>query len=286
MSASDQSMVLSGVVAVSAVLFFALIFLGGSALMRRLQTNFERRVDRQLREQFISIDSSRLWALQCAASLLVAALAAALSQNVIVVALAGVCAAATPRILMRHIQSIQRERLRRQIPDALMLIAGSMRSGSGLSVAMARAASASPAPTRPHLERVLGDLRLGKALGEALQAFERRTGIEEVTLIATAIRVGSETGGPLAATLESLADAIRRRLAIESRIRALTAQGRLQAWVMALLPAVVLGLLALVDPPSFNELVFTQGGRIVLAAVVLAQLLGFRMVRRIVSIVV
>jgi tight adherence protein B len=284
MSAQHQILVLAALVAVSALLIFIVLVIGGSALMRRLRADFERRVERQLREQFIAIDSSRLWVLQCMASLGVATLVAGLSQSAIAVVLAAVCAAAIPRILIRHLQALRRERLRRQIPDALMLMAGAMRAGSGVSVAMARAASASPSPARPHLERVLGDLRLGTSMAEALHSFERRAGVEEVTLIATAIRVGSETGGPLAATLESLADAIRRRLAIESRIRALTAQGRLQAWVMALLPAVVLALLAVVDPPSFNEIIFTQGGRIVLAAVVIAQVLGFRMVRRIVRI--
>lgn len=284
MSAQEHALLVAAVVAVSALLVFIVLVIGGSALLRRLRADFERRVDRQLREQFIAVDSSRLWALQCMASLLVATLAAGLSQSAIAVVLAAVCAAAIPRVLIRYLQSRRRERLRRQIPDALMLMAGAMRAGSSLSVAMARAASASPSPARPHLERVLGDLRLGTSMAEALHAFERRVGVEEVTLVATAIRVGSETGGPLAVTLESLADAIRRRLAIESRIRALTAQGRLQAWVMALLPAVVLALLALVDPPSFNEIVFTQGGRIVLAAVVIAQVLGFRMVRRIVRI--
>jgi tight adherence protein B len=77
---------------------------------------------------------------------------------------------------------------------------------------------------------------------------------------------------------------VRKRLALESRIRALTAQGRLQAWIMALLPALVLALLALVDPPSFAEITMTRGGRLVLVTVLVAQLVGFRLVRRIVTI--
>ncbi len=270
--------------AVGALAIFALIAVVGSALMSKLQAGFSRRVDRQLRDQFISIDPSRLWAVQWMGSVLVAGLVAALTQSAAGVALAALLAVVLPQLLVKRIQMQRRERLRRQIPDALMLIAGSLRSGSGLSVALARAASVSPSPARPHLEWVLSDLRLGTPLGEALLAFERRARAEEVTLMATAIRVGSETGGPLAATLESLADAIRRRLALESRIRALTAQGRLQAWVMALMPAVVLALLALVDPPSFNELVFTTGGRITLGVVLVSQVLGFRLIRRIVQI--
>ena len=271
-------------VVAAALAVFAVVAAIGSVAMGQHRADFNRHVGRQLRDLFITIDPARLWILQCSGALTIAVLVAIITWNPFAVGIAAVLVMALPRLAITRLQYRRRQRLRQQVPDLLMVIAGSVRSGSGLSVALSRAASVSRAPARQHLEWLLGDLKLGTSLADALTAFERRAGAEEVTLVATAIRVGAETGGPLARTLESLADAIRRRLALESRIRALTAQGRLQAWIMALLPALVLALLALVDPPSFAEIVMTSGGRVVLAAVFAAQVVGFRWVRRIVTI--
>lgn len=271
-------------VVAAALAVFAVLAAIGSVAMGQHRADFNRHVGRQLRDLFITIDPARLWILQCTGALTIAVLVAIITWNPFVVGVSALLMMALPRWAITRLQHRRRQKLRQQVPDLLMVMAGSLRSGSGLSVALSRAASVSPAPTRQHLEWLLGDLKLGTSLADALTAFERRAGAEEVTLVATAIRVGAETGGPLARTLESLADAIRRRLALESRIRALTAQGRLQAWIMALLPALVLALLALVDPPSFAEIVMTSGGRAVLAAVFAAQVVGFRWVRRIVAI--
>lgn len=271
-------------VVAAALAVFAVVAAIGSVAMGQHRADFNRQVGRQLRDLFITIDPARLWILQCSGALTIAVLVAIITWNPFAVGISAVLVMALPRLAITRLQYRRRQRLRQQVPDLLMVIAGSVRSGSGLSVALSRAASVSRAPARQHLEWLLGDLKLGTSLADALTAFERRAGAEEVTLVATAIRVGAETGGPLARTLESLADAIRRRLALESRIRALTAQGRLQAWIMALLPALVLALLALVDPPSFAEIVMTSGGRVVLAAVFAAQVVGFRWVRRIVTI--
>lgn len=271
-------------VVAAALALFAVLAVLGSVAWGQQRADFNRRVERQLRDLFISINPAKLWMLQCVGALAVAALAAVITRNPVTVGLSAVLAMTLPHFAMVRLQHLRRQKLRRQIPDLLMLIAGSLRSGSGLSVALSRTAGVSPAPARQHLEWLLGDLKLGTSLADALTAFERRAAAEEATLMATAIRVGAETGGPLARTLESLADSVRKRLVLESRIRALTAQGRLQAWIMALLPAMVLALLALVDPPSFAEITMTRGGRMVLVAVMVAQVIGFRLVRRIVTI--
>ncbi len=88
----------------------------------------------------------------------------------------------------------------------------------------------------------------------------------------------------MAATLESLAEAMRRKLAIEGKIRALTAQGRLQAWVMGALPGVLAVLLFLVEPVAMRALVDTWQGWVVSATVLALQAMGVAMIRRIVAI--
>ena len=78
------------------------------------------------------------------------------------------------------------------------------------------------------------------------------------------------------------AEAVRK--SVEGKIRALTAQGRLQAWVVGALPAVLAALLFLVEPTAMRALIDTWQGWVVAAAVVALQAIGVALIRRIVSI--
>ena len=107
---------------------------------------------------------------------------------------------------------------------------------------------------------------------------------QEALLLANPPRSMQAAGGSMAGTLESLADSMRRRLALEGKIRALTAQGRLQAWVMGALPALLAAALYVVEPFAMRALGTTWQGWTVCAAVVSLQAVGFLAIRRIVAI--
>ena len=131
---------------------------------------------------------------------------------------------------------------------------------------------------------MLREQRLGASFDEALTGLERRMPLEETALMCAALRISRETGGNLAETLESLADAIRRKVTIEQKIRALTAQGRLQAWAMGLLPLLCAGLLWLVEPVAMRALFTTWYGLAVCGVVAVMQLLGLYFLRRVMRI--
>jgi tight adherence protein B len=280
---------------VAKVVFYVSVFFAACALFflfyrmvviwnRAVQARLQHKVERDLSQRLSPFLSQTLLTI---VSVLVISFALGvwlISSSLWAAACAALVAGLVPRALLNRARRRRLLLLREQFPQFLSLLAGSLRSGSGLTLAMTRAALSSPVPLRHEIERTLGDLRLGNSLSDAVSALERRVSIEDITLFATALRVGLDTGGSIANALESLGDTLRRKLAIESKVRALTAQGRVQAWVMALLPALILALLAVVDSPSFAELVFTETGRVVLLAVAVAQVAGFRLVKRIVSI--
>lgn len=269
---------------IAALFGFAAAVMLASKISSLLRARFDSQVGNALRDQFVTVDADRLWWFSCVVAALIAASTALVSGHWWAGVAAGALALLLPRAALSRIRRRQLERFRGQLPDFLILLSGSLRAGSGLSLALSRSATASPAPLRPQIEKVLADLRLGVSLTEAFASLERRAPLEEVSLLATVFRLGSDTGGSLAQSLDSLAQATRRKLAIESKIRALTAQGRMQAWVMALLPALILFLLAWVDRRSFDELTQTSAGRIVLLTVGLSQWVGFRLVQRIIRI--
>jgi len=265
----------------------ALLALGtllGQRYARRHRERFERAVGARMRESFLFVDPSRLFALQHLLAALATFAAWLLSGRWQVALLVAVAAGAMPALALRRLRRRRLEAFRQQMPDLLMLVAGGLRAGSGLGQALAQAAAEIGLPARQELGLLLREQRLGVGLDDALAGLVRRLPIEEATLFASALRIGAEAGGSMAATLESLADATRRKLAIEGKIRALTAQGRLQAWVMGALPAVLAALLFLVEPTAMRALVDTWQGWVVSAAVVALQAIGVTLIRRIVSI--
>ena len=131
---------------------------------------------------------------------------------------------------------------------------------------------------------MLREQRLGVTLDEALGSLERRMGGDDLRLVVAAIRIAGDSGGNLAETLERLADTIRRKLGVEGKIRALTAQGRLQGWVMTSLPLAVCAALFVIDPVAMRPLFDTWQGWIVCAVVVLLEIAGLFFIRRIMDI--
>ena len=253
-------------------------------LVRRYRDRFGRVVGGALRQAFIDVHPNHLVLAQVLLGLLLASVVAWLTGSLFASLIAALSAGLAPRVAVRTIQRRRLAKFRQQLPDMVMLMAGSLRSGGGLALAMSRSASGVAAPAGQELDLVLRELRLGTTLSQALVGLERRAPAEETVLFATALRISSETGGPLVEVLEQIGETTRKRLAVEGKIRALTAQGRMQAWVMAMLPLIVMGLLAWVDPPSFAELVGMSSGRWVLLGVMLGQLAGFFAIRRVVAV--
>ncbi len=268
----------------AAAALLGLVFALAQRFGRRHRERFEQAVGGRMREAFLFVDTARLFVLQHALAAAASALAWLLSGSWLAALAVALGLGALPAVLLRRVRSRRREAFRRQMPDLLMLMAGGLRAGSGLGPALALAASEIGPPARQELGLLLREQRLGVPLDDALGAFARRMPIEETQLFASALRIGTESGGGMAGTLESLADATRRKLAIEGKIRALTAQGRLQAWVMGALPGVLALLLWLVEPAAMSALIDTWQGWIVCAGVAILQGIGIAMIRRIVEI--
>ncbi len=190
----------------------------------------------------------------------------------------------TPGFVIRVLRRRRMKLIRRQLPDLLTIMAGSLRAGISLQQTLVRGALSVEAPLRVELGHVQRELRLGLNFAQALASLERRVLVEEVALLVLILRVGSESGGSSADALQSLGEVLRRKLALESKIRALTAQGRLQATVMCFLPLILLVLLSWIDPASAAELLTTFNGQLALALTAVLQIIGVLLIRRIIAI--
>ena len=106
----------------------------------------------------------------------------------------------------------------------------------------------------------------------------------ELELMNGAINISRSVGGNLADTLESLAMTLNETVAVEGKINALTAMGRMQGWVVSLVPAVIAVALYLMNPDSIRPLFTELHGWITLGIVIVMMTLAVIMIRKIVNI--
>ena len=139
-------------------------------------------------------------------------------------------------------------------------------------------------PLGDELRLVLAQLRLGATLDIAFQGLRDRAQLTDLRLLATVLQANRDLGGNLAESLHRLAELLRGRLVMEARIQSLTAQGRLQGLVVGALPLVLLAVLYAMEGDTMRVLHTTIQGWVTLGVVVVLELTGFLLIRRIVRI--
>ena len=279
----NLGVVLAVVAVTIALLVWALVDIG-TRLLQVWRERFTRETGFHLRELFLFVDPARLYVLNLALTLLGALAAWLLSASLLMALVAAIVLALTPRGVLRWLRKRRVEHIEQQLPDALQMLAGTARAGLSLPAAMRQVSAELTPPLQQELLLVQHEQRLGVSLDDALENLARRVPAQPVTLMVSAMRIANETGGGLAETLERTATTLRSQHAMELKIRALTAQGKLQAWVVGLLPVFLLWVLHRMEPEAMAQLWTTQLGWGVLAAVIVMEFIGVLLIRRIVAI--
>jgi len=252
----------------------------GSLYHRRFTGN----VGRRLNDLLVFVDAQRLFQLNLLLALLVTAAVWLFSGSWLLVGSALVLLGLLPNVLLVRVARRRRLHFAGQLPDALLLVAGAIRAGASLPLALRQMSMEVPAPCGQEFELMLREQRLGVSLDEALGSLERRMGGDDLRLFTAAVRIAGDSGGNLAETLERLSDTVRRKLAVEGKIRALTAQGRLQGWIMTFLPVAVAAALFVIEPEAMAPLLSTWQGWIVCGVIAVLELAGLVFIRRIMDI--
>lgn len=222
----------------------------------------------------VKVEELALGALGCAAILWVAAavflhppLLIAVLMLPAAIALAGVAAVQwLGWKAQRRIASFTQ-----QLELVLRMLGGALRIGLGLRQAIILVTDEAPDPARREFMRVVGRTNIGISMLDALDELAGTMPSPEVSMMARAIRVQSQTGGDLAKVLESLANTIKDRRRVFRKMRALTAQGRGGAFVIGALPILVGGFVMVTQPAMGHAMVFTFVGHLALGTVALLE---------------
>lgn len=272
-----------GVAIAVAMLVWAMIDIGINGLAR-YRAVFTERAHFSLRELFLFVEPGRLFVLNIGAIALMAALAGVAARSLGVAAAAAALTAVMPRVVLKLLRARRLDAMEQQLPDALLMLAGGMKAGVSLTQAIQQLVIESRPPISQEFDLMLREQRLGVALDEALGNLNRRVPLQSVTLAVSAMRIATETGGQLAETLERASQTLRSKLAMEGKIRALTSQGKLQAWVVGALPLVLIIVLRKMEPEAMGLMFTTQVGWATLVVIGLLEFFGVLIIRKIVNI--
>jgi tight adherence protein B len=260
-------------------------FLLGAALPKA-RTRFVSAANRHstdLREEFVHMPPSRVAAvlLVSAAALAVAAFVA--TRSVPVGAASGAVPVLFAGLLIRRYRGRRKRSILSQLPGLLDLLAGHVRAGHSLSESLAETVPLLPAGIREEMAWVLQQNRLGTPLPEAFARWEERIRSEETSLLVRPLRSAMAGGGNLADLLERTRDILRYRIRATEKLRSMTAQARLQAVVLTLLPPAFAIALSKVDPGFLPNLLGTPLGKAILGIAFTFQVLGWVAIRKILS---
>jgi Flp pilus assembly protein TadB len=162
----------------------------------------------------------------------------------------------------RGYQSFKISRRRRafeqQLPDALQLVAGALRSGFALNQSIGAVAREGVEPVAEEFSRVLQEVRLGAELEDALDDLALRVGSYDLELVVMAIRTAREVGGNLAEVLQTTVVTMRERVQLRGQVQVLSAEGRFSAKVLTGLPILMAGYL-FAFKRDYIELLVTTG---------------------------
>jgi tight adherence protein B len=284
---SDQRNLIAIFLIASFVCGALLFWVGARAAtagMQRYRRTFSVEARSALEQMFVFIDAGRLWTLNGLVLAVAGVIGWLISGSLVAAAAACGFGLLIPRILFAFFKNRRLQALKAQMPDAIMLVGGALRAGSSLSAALTQMVAEMRPPISQEFDLFLREQRLGIPFEEALDSFEARLNLEEMALLSAALRVSRETGGNLAETLERLAETLRQKLTLEGKIRALTAQGKLQGVIVGLLPVGLMLVLFHMEPVAMYPLLHRWYGWVTLGFMAVMELIGGVIIRKIVNI--
>lgn len=256
----------------------------GSRWFSKRQQNEAFAAANELESMFIFTGANRLFAINVLLVILLPVVAWFITGNVVIVGICVIAAFFIPRKVLRIIAERRVRQFESQLPDALLMIVGALRSGASLPIALESVTTESAPPISQEFDLLLREMRLGVDFSVALHNLERRVPLQDLGMVTAGMALSREVGANLAETLDSIAKTIRAKLQMEGKIRSLTAQGKLQGLVMAGLPVFLILILRFMEPEAMAPMFTTWYGWITLAVIGVAILIGHYFISRITAI--
>lgn len=197
---------------------------------------------------------------------------------------AGLGAFQIPRQIIAVMRERRRKKFNEQLIEALGQVSNALKAGFSITQAFETVVQNGENPIAQEFEVFLQQQRVGIGFSEALENLKTRVGSEDLELVCCAMDIARKTGGNLTEVFDKISQTIRERMRIERRVLTLTAQGRMQGWIVGSMPVVVGGAMFLLRPEVMVPYLHSPAGLASVAAVIVLLTLGGLVIRKIIKI--
>lgn len=174
------------------------------------------------------------------------------TKGIIIGVLCAIVAFPGPKLFLKRLKRLRLAKFNEQLEDALSSMSSSLKAGFSINQALEVVADENKNPISVEFKLLVQEIKLGVPMDEALQNMVNRLGSADFELVSTAIITARQTGGELTSILDRLASVIRERMRITRRLNALTAQGRLQAYMISAMPILLFFAMSYIMPDMIS----------------------------------
>lgn len=196
----------------------------------------------------------------------------------------GMALASIPLLFVRRKRTKRMAKFEEQFPEALDFVARALRAGHAFQVSLSMLSQESPEPLRAEFLKVYNEQNLGESLPVVLRHLAERVPLLDVKFFVAAVLMQRETGGNLGEILTKLSSVIRDRFRLKGAVKAASAHGRITATILTVLPIVTVMILSLIAPGYLPAMAKDPDGKHLIIASIIAQVIGYGIMRKIINI--
>jgi tight adherence protein B len=266
------------------VFFFSLVIF--SVLSKAYEQYQERYVAKSmndLSDMFLFIDARQMLILNIACMCLLGILSYIIFNPILAV-MATVFGFFVPMLMVKHYRKRRIKKFNVQLVDALQAMANAFKAGLTFPQAIEHVAREAMPPLSQEFGLFVKEVKLGVPLEEALINMGRRVGSDDLELVVVSTNIARQLGGNMAEMFETISTVIRERFRLEGKIDALTAQGKLQGWIVAAMPGVLGMVLNYMRPDLMEPMMNHLFGWVLVVLIAIMEIMGILIIRRIVNI--
>lgn len=163
------------------------------------------------------------------------------------------CGFILPFVVVHRARNRRIKKFASQLPDALDMIVRSLRAGHPTTAAIALVAREMPDPLGTEFGIVSDEITFGLSLENAVRKLSQRVGFDGLQLLSVSLSIQAKTGGNLTEILSNLSSVLRERQKLRLKIRALSAEGRVSAWIISLFPLAMIAILMILAPSFYGD---------------------------------
>ena len=241
-------------------------------------------LERWLAQSGLGLSISGLLLVALVVGVLSAVVGVVVSHLLWVGALAFAVGACLPFMFVRYKRGARMHKFEEHFPEALDLMSRAIRAGHAFGAGMKMVADELTEPVGPEFRKAFEEQNFGLSMKESLNNLSDRMPLIDVRFFVTAVLIQRETGGNLSEILDNLANVVRERFKIQRQVRVHTAHGRFTGYVLLGLPGFLALALSFINPEHMDLLFKDPIGKMMIAASIAMQVVGWVWIKRVIKI--